>query len=316
MRERYWAGIWTGCSVAVNFPENNPFQEGLSSFVANLPTRWRIRVVSQRRDVRLSRFRQILLAARRTGAYREALESAGLTSPRSVTKLRSIEDALQKLPCQTQEQFRGAPEAFDNPSAPPPLLQRLRCPVPDVRAAVLTGNFRETESVRVFDPDHLPEIRRFDPGLIAAPSEILLQWAGAEAAGVTIPSAHRAIVAFTGFEHGALPESTRDLLWETFEVPAFEQWRGADGSVLAWECEAHEGLHVVEQNLVIEQSSNQRLILTSLTDRRRPVLRLVAGFTGTLLDEPCGCGRPGPRLCGVAEAPLELSASAVAAASR
>jgi hypothetical protein len=273
-------------------------------------------VFSRRRDVRLLRFRQVLQAAHCTVAYGEALRSAGFTSARSVSKLRSIEDVLEKLPCQTQEQFQAAPEAFDNPSAPPPLLQDLRCPIPDVRAAVLAANVRETESVRVFDPEHVLEIRRFDPGLIAAPLEVLLQWAGVLAVGLAIPSAYRAVVAFTSLENGVLSESARDLLWRTFEVPAFEQWRGADGSVLAWECEAHEGLHVVEDGLVIEQSSERRLILTSLTDCRRPILRLIAGFTGTLVDEPCGCGQPGQRLCDVSTAPIARSAGATASLSR
>jgi len=278
-----------------------------------LPTRWRIRVLSERRDVRLSRFRQVLLAAHRTAGYREALRSAGLTSPHAVTKVRSIEDALQTLPCQTQEQFRDAREAFDNPSAPLPALEDLRCPISDdVRAAVLTGNFRESESVRVFDPVRVPEIRGFDPGLIAAPLEILLPWTGAQPFGQPIPSVHRAIVAFSELENGGLLESTRDLLWQTFEVPVFEQWRGADGSVLAWECEAHEGLHVVEDRLVVEQNSDRELILTSLTDRRRPMLRLIAGFTGMLVDEPCACGRPGLRLCDVSPAAVERAMSATA----
>jgi phenylacetate-CoA ligase len=182
-----------------------------------------------------------------------------------------------------------------------------------VRAAVVAANFQETALVCVFERDSVTEMWKFGPDLIAAPLAVLLRWAEAESDGLKIPAAHRAIVAFTGVEGGAIAESTRDVLWQAFEVPVFEQWLGSDGCVLGWECEAHEGLHVAEQNLIVEQGSKRRLILTSLTDCRRPMLRVVAGFTGRLVDEPCACGQPGTRLCDISSlTPQGLSTTAAA----
>ena len=258
---------------------------------ALLPDRWR--------DHRLARFRQVLLAAQRTRGYREALERAGFTSPRSIARLPSIEDSLARLPCLSQARFRAVPWQFSSPAAPPPPRQRFLLPFsPGLRVAVLSPNFEDSASVRILDPDCLHEIKRFRPDAVAAPLDVLLGWAaGAARRGPrAIPAVPRALIAFTGLEGPGLPDSARDLLWQAFEVPLFEQRLGADGSVLAWECEAHEGLHVVERNAVFEQSSNSLLILTSLTDRRHPLLRLIAGFTGTLETGVCGCGRPGPRL--------------------
>jgi hypothetical protein len=275
---------------------------------ALLPNRWWDRLAPRGRDHRLARFRQVLLAAHRTRGYREALETAGLASSRSIARLRSIEDTLPTLPCLSQAEFRAAPWKFSNPGAPPPARQRLWRPWSTrLRAAVLCPNFQESDSVRIFDPDCLHEIKRFDPAAIAAPLEVLLSWTASPRHGrCAIPTPPRALIAFTGLEGGGLPDAARDMLWRAFEVPVFEQRLGSDGSVLAWECEAHEGLHVAEQNAVFERSSNRRLILTSLTDRRRPLLRLIAGFTATLETDLCPCGQPGPRLLGVSTAPVEL----------
>ena len=83
-------------------------------------------------------------------------------------------------------------------------------------------------------------------------------------------------------------------------VPARSlQYLGADGSLLAWECEAHDGLHTVEENAIIEQSPDSELILTSLTDRRRPTIRLVTSLAARLDSGACECGQPGPRLISI-----------------
>jgi hypothetical protein len=77
----------------------------------------------------------------------------------------------------------------------------------------------------------------------------------------------------------------RDRLWRAFGVPLFEQIIDADGRLLAAECEAHDGLHL-----------------------------LVAGRTWDAYvteTAPCGCGQTSPRLRGqvVAErAPLAAHA--------
>jgi phenylacetate-CoA ligase len=198
-------------------------------------------------------------------------------------------------------EFQGSPADFYNPAAPSPALQRLRYPTNhQIRTAVLGPRLVESSAIKVFNPGWIEPIREFRPEALAGPVAVLMQLAeAASQARQTIPTVTRAIVAFTGLEHGALTEAGRDALWQVFQVPIFEQYLGADGSLLAWECEAHEGLHTVEDNAIIEQSPDSELILTSLTDRRRPTIRLVTSLAARLDSGECECGQPGPRLISV-----------------
>jgi hypothetical protein len=60
-----------------------------------------------------------------------------------------------------------------------------------------------------------------------------------------LPSLNLAIVVFSAVgPDGALETRHRDLLWKAFGLPVFEQLRGADGRVMARECEVHDGLHL------------------------------------------------------------------------
>jgi len=266
--------------------------------ITGLPEHWGNTIPQ---DVRLARFRRVLLAAQRTRRYQPALERAGLTSPGAINRLGSIEEALQKLPYMDWAEFQGSPADFYNPAAPAPALQQLRYPTNHrIRTAVLGPRLVESASVRVFHPDWIDQIRQFRPEALAGPVSVLMQLAeDALKTGEAIPTVTRAIVAFTGLEHGSLTESGRDTLWQVFQVPVFEQYLGADGSLLAWECEAHEGLHTVEDNAIIEQSPDCELILTSLTDHRRPTIRLVTSLAARLHFGACECGQPGPRLISV-----------------
>ena len=268
-------------------------------------------------DARLARFRQVLLAAQRTRRYQPALERAGLVSPGAINRLCSIEEALQKLPCMDWAQFQGSPADFYNPAAPAPGLQRLRYPTNhQIRTAVLGPRLVESDSVRVFHPDWVDQIGQFRPEAIAGPVAVLIRLAEATAqADPPILSVTRAIVAFTGLEHGALSEAERDKLWRAFEVPIFEQYLGADGSLLAWECEAHAGLHTVEENAIVEPGSGSGLILTSLTDHRYPTIRLVTSLAARLQPGVCECGHPGPRLIGLSTPTVQLKRSAMSAGS-
>jgi hypothetical protein len=62
-------------------------------------------------------------------------------------------------------------------------------------------------------------------------------------------------------------QDDRDRLWRLFGVPVFEQYLNERNEVLAMECDAHAGLHVVQ------------------------------GCLDRPLDETrCSCGNPAPRL--------------------
>jgi hypothetical protein len=132
-------------------------------------------------------------------------------------------------------------------------------PIPPApRTAVVSRAFRSTGSVRVFET--IESIPAFHPEAIAGRIEDVESLAGA--IGLT-----HAIVIFHDPGEPLLTGLDRDRLWRMFEVPVFEQILAADGTLLAAECEAHEGLHVesVIEGYEVESSA-------------------------------CGCGRPTPRI--------------------
>ena len=151
---------------------------------------------------------------------------------------------------------------------------------------------RRASASRASAPRHpLPVPRKID--VLAAPARELRRLAAT-------PRPHEyAVVAFTGVRHGALTEADRDLFWRAFRVPVFEQLHGLHGELLAEECEAHEGLHVIGEAAIFERRG-QELVATSLLALRTPVLRVLTGLTGEIERGLCPCGRPGERLLNVA----------------
>ena len=131
-------------------------------------------------------------------------------------------------------------------------------PVP-CRIAIIAPNYQEKNGVRTFDESQVPDIQNYRPEILVGTVAGLLRLAPALRVS-------RAVVAFSGARLGPLTGRHRDLLWQAFQVPIFEHSLGPDGSVVARECEAHQGLH----------------------------LYLPRHHHGPLDPEPCPCGRPEP----------------------
>jgi hypothetical protein len=111
-------------------------------------------------------------------------------------------------------------------------------PIPPApRTAVLLPGFRPSGSIRVFPDGWNEEAKQFEPQALAGS---VLQLEGL--AGVASPS-HALIVMRNEWEP-RFTDSHRTFLWKAFRVPAFEQIIDEDGTLLATECEAHEGLHI------------------------------------------------------------------------
>ncbi len=75
----------------------------------------------------------------------------------------------------------------------------------------------------MFHPGWMEQIRQFGPEAIAAPVNVLRRLAAASSykGRSSFPTVSRAVVAFTGTEHGTLSPSDRNTLWNAFEVPIF-----------------------------------------------------------------------------------------------
>jgi len=104
------------------------------------------------------------------------------------------------------------------------------------------------------------------------------------------------VVSFTGGDDGELSDADREQFWRTFQVPVFEQRRGFDGRVIARECEAHSGLHVMAERAMLEAMPGSEMLLTSLTDLRFPTLRVGTRLRARILTDCCDCGSAVPRL--------------------
>ncbi|MGH9721450.1 MAG: hypothetical protein ACRD8O_14670 [Bryobacteraceae bacterium] len=249
------------------------------------------------------RFRNVLIAAQKTPRYCGALQTAGLGTVDAVGNVSSIEAALSGLPRVEFAERTGWEPSFRNALATPVTPNRLFFPIaPTPRCAVFLPRFEETARVKVFDPKQVLRLVQFQPEAIAGNVHFLASLAELVDRGrLELPSLKRGLIAFTGIGSGAaegslLDERTRNLLWRVFRVPVFEQYIGFDGRLIAWECEAHDGLHMVEENAVIERDIRAELLLTSLTDRYRPTIRVATRMTASLEDGACGCGKAGRRL--------------------
>lgn len=109
---------------------------------------------------------------------------------------------------------------------------------PQPRTAILVPRFRSTRTTRVFPNGWDRDAVLFRPEAIAGKFNQLLRIADA---GVQLT---HAVICLTWNVQHLLTDAQRDILWEAFGVPAFEQILGPGNVLLANECDAHTGLHI------------------------------------------------------------------------
>jgi hypothetical protein len=110
----------------------------------------------------------------------------------------------------------------------------------------------------------------------------------------TCPDTTLAIVIESSLDEAPLAAQQRDLLWKALGLPVFEQLRGWDGTIIARECEVHDGLHFDAGALIASVDGNNLLVTG------RPT-----GLSAEIVQEPCECGVKTPRFrhVGVTAAP-------------
>lgn len=124
-------------------------------------------------------------------------------------------------------------------------LPQFTSPLPGVRTATvaLQPIFRGGGMLRYIDPDGsnaAGEIAAARPGVLAG-SHAALRELGA---ALKSKGPSHAVVVLTREGEACLSDVQRDELWDAYRVPLFEQVVTARGRLLAWECEAHDGLHL------------------------------------------------------------------------
>ncbi|MEW5768879.1 MAG: hypothetical protein AB1831_00805 [Pseudomonadota bacterium] len=93
-----------------------------------------------------------------------------------------------------------------------------------------------------------------------------------------------------------LDEGQRALMQQAFGCKVFNQYGCREVPNIAWECR-HGGMHVMADLVYLEsvpREGEDRLLVTSLTNRLMPFIRYDLGDAGRLLDGACPCGSPFP----------------------
>ena len=265
--------------------------------------RWTCSQVHPGADVRVARFRRVLRAAQRTQRYQPLLEGAGLATAEALAGIDSVEGTLERLPAIELDEFRSAPGTFESPVGLNPAPQAFRSPLEHTpKTAILMAGFQQTSGVKMIAGNWSKGLKRFGASALAAPLTVLRELAAAVETGEQeINGLKHFVIPFTGGEQGELREEDREQFWRVFQVPLFEQRLGFDGRVIAYECEAHSGMHILPERAAFEETANSELLLTSLTDLRHPTLRVGTRTSGKIQHECCDCGNASPRLVGVGQ---------------
>ncbi len=90
-----------------------------------------------------------------------------------------------------------------------------------------------------------------------------------------------------------LEDRQRELMERAFSCRAFNQYGSREVPNIACECRRGR-MHVFTDMVFLESAADERLLVTSLTNRLMPTIRYDIGDSGRLLDGDCDCGWPFP----------------------
>ena len=95
-----------------------------------------------------------------------------------------------------------------------------------------------------------------------------------------------------------------DAAWRSLVDDGLAPRRWAKvGPTSALECAERSGLHIDGERWDVDVDvAGGRVLITNRAARLTPSARLPTGFAGSIADDPCPCGRPGPRLVPAAAA--------------
>lgn len=98
----------------------------------------------------------------------------------------------------------------------------------------------------------------------------------------------------------------RELLERTFQGRVFNRYGCREVSVIASECECHQGMHVNAEVLLLEvipdpsiPKPGGRVVITDLLNFSMPLIRYEVGDVSAWAERPCSCGRSLPLLADV-----------------
>ena len=104
-------------------------------------------------------------------------------------------------------------------------------------------------------------------------------------------------------------DEQRALLRDVFGTEPFSKYGSFENYHIAMECEAHQGMHVAAEDLIVEIVDTEglpiepgrqgRVLVTNLHEFGMPLIRYDMDDESSIIDGPCPCGRALPRLSAV-----------------
>jgi len=96
-------------------------------------------------------------------------------------------------------------------------------------------------------------------------------------------------------------DTERKVVEDVFGKIVFDRYGCEELSIIASECEEHDGLHINAEGLYVEviggdEIAPGELVITDLVNKGMPFIRYKIGDLATVLNDPCSCNRGLPRL--------------------
>jgi phenylacetate-CoA ligase len=140
-------------------------------------------------------------------------------------------------------------------------------------------------------------------GYVGTPSFLMAILKKAEDMGVNVVEEFKLEVGFLLAE--MLPESLRKRLVEDYHLIGRQAYGTADVGCVSYECPQTNGMHVHHDVIVeiVDPNTGKVLpngeageVVVTCNNRIYPLVRFGTGDLSSLVDDPCPCGRTGPRL--------------------
>lgn len=99
-----------------------------------------------------------------------------------------------------------------------------------------------------------------------------------------------------------LPEAHRNFLERTFGCEVFGFYGASEFGIIGQECQFKNGFHINEEAVYVEIEGRNGLdgsgeiLITALTNYVMPLIRYRIGDSGSIISEPCPCGRMSRRI--------------------
>lgn len=143
-------------------------------------------------------------------------------------------------------------------------------------------------------------------GYVGTPSFLMTLIKKAEEMGLNVRQ--DLALSKTLFTAEPYPPSLRHTFEETYGLHTRQAYGTADVGLVAYECEAISGLHLSDAVVleIVDPATGRRqppgeageIVITTF-NRTYPLIRFGTGDLSAITEDPCPCGRPGPRLLGI-----------------